>query len=216
MSLTGPAVPAASGKTDSLVILCHGYGADGNDLIGLAPFWQSMLPDTAFIAPNAPERCEMGGFGYQWFGIDARGAQDMSAGMLRAAPVLDAFIDAQLALHGLDESRLALVGFSQGTIMSLHVGLRRKLAPAVIIGFSGALIGAELLREISCRPPVLLIHGDADPVLPVEHMHQAEAALSAAGLAVQWHVSPGVGHGIDEAGITLAGRFLQEALYSTN
>jgi len=212
MNLTGPGIPAASGKADSLVILCHGYGADGNDLIGLTPFWQAALPNTAFIAPNAPERCEMGGFGYQWFGIGERGVQDLSAGLLRAAPVLDAFIDEQLALHGLDESRLALVGFSQGTIMSLHVGLRRKRAPAAIVGFSGALIGAEMLSQISCRPPVLLIHGDADPVLPVEQMHQAAAALSAAHLAVQSHVCPGIGHGIDEAGINLAGRFLQESL----
>jgi len=216
MSLAGPGIPAASGKADSLVILCHGYGADGNDLIGLVPFWQAALPNTAFVAPNAPERCEMGGFGYQWFGVGERGVQDLGAGMLRAAPILDAFIDEQLTLHGLDESRLGLVGFSQGTIMSLHVGLRRKCAPAAIVGFSGALLGAEMLSQISCRPPVLLIHGDADPVLPVEQMHQAAAALSAADFSVQWHVSPGVGHGIDETGINLAGGFLKEALGSPN
>jgi phospholipase/carboxylesterase len=216
MSLTGPSIEARNGKADSLVILLHGYGADGNDLIGLAPLWQAALPATAFISPNAPERCEMGGSGYQWFGIGARGLEDLAAGVLRAAPVLDAFIDEQLALRGLDESRLALVGFSQGTIMSLHVGLRRKLQLAGIVGFSGALMGAELLSETSLRPPILLVHGDADPVLPVAQMHSAVAALSGAGFAVKSHVSRGVGHGIDQAGIDLAGQFLREMLISSN
>lgn len=211
MSITGPSMPAESGTASSLVILCHGYGADGADLISLASFWRPLLPDTAFIAPNAPERCEMGGFGYQWFGIE-RGLHDLSAGLLGAAPVLDGFIDEQLALHGLDESRLGLVGFSQGTIMALHVGLRRRRAPAAIVGYSGALIGAERLSEMSCHPPVLLIHGDADPVLPVEQMHAAATALSGAGINVTSHICGGLGHGIDETGLTLGGQFLKAAL----
>lgn len=212
--IDGPRVgPANGGPADSLVILCHGYGADGNDLIGLAPYWQKLLPGTAFVSPNAPERCEMSPMGYQWFGITRLDPDEMFRGVTRAAPVLNRFIDDELARLKLDESRLVLVGFSQGTMMALQVGLRRNKAPAAIAGFSGALAGPEKLpAEIKVKPPILLIHGDQDEMLPVQRLHDAVQALAQAGLTVQWHVSPGVGHGIGPDGLQLAGKFIADAL----
>ena len=211
MTLTGPSV-AAGGTAKQLVILCHGYGSDGNDLISLAPHWQRLLPDAAFIAPNAPERCDGNPMGYQWFPITRLDPSEIARGVTAAAPLLDRFIDEQLKLRGLDGSQLALVGFSQGTMMALHAGLRRTVAPACIIGYSGALAVPERLgAEVTCRPPILMIHGDADDMLPVSRMHQAVQALGEAGLPVQWHVSEGLGHGIDPTGLELGGRFIADA-----
>jgi phospholipase/carboxylesterase len=211
MPLDGPRLPPASGgKAKQLVILAHGYGSDGNDLIGLAPHWQHLLPDAAFVSPNAPERCQMSPMGYQWFGIGSFNETERLAGVRRAAPILDAFIDQELARHGLTEESLALVGFSQGTMMSLHVGLRRERAPAAIVGYSGMLAGADQLAdEISARPPVLLLHGDRDEMIPVAALHKAVGALGGVGVAVQWHVSPGMGHSIDAMGLKLGGEFIQ-------
>jgi phospholipase/carboxylesterase len=210
--LNGPRLPAASGKADCLVIFCHGYGADGNDLIGLGQHWQRLMPTAAFVSPHAPERCAMSPMGYQWFGISRLDPAEMARGVSSAAPVLEAFIDAELARLGLDASRLALVGFSQGTMMSLHVGLRRKVSPAAIVGFSGMLAGAERLpAEIVARPPVLLVHGDADEVIPVEALFASAQGLGAAGVHAAWHVSRGIGHGIAPDGLDLAGQFLAQA-----
>jgi phospholipase/carboxylesterase len=210
--LTGPRLPAANGKADRLVIFCHGYGADGNDLIDLGRHWQRLLPTTAFVAPNAPERCAMSPMGYQWFPITRLQPDEMLKGVEQAAPILNAFIDAELDRLGLDPSRLALVGFSQGTMMSLHVGLRRPVGPLAIVGFSGALPGAEKLpEEIRSHPPVLLVHGDADDMIPVQALHAAANGLGAAGVSVRWHISRGVGHGIAPDGLELAGRFLADA-----
>lgn len=213
-SIDGPRLePAHGGPADSLVILCHGYGADGNDLIGLAPYWQKLLPGAAFVAPDAPEPCEMSPMGYQWFGITRLDPAEMYRGVTRAAPILNAFIDQELARHGLDESRLVLAGFSQGTMMSLHVGLRREKCPVAIIGYSGALAGPDHLQaEITVRPPILMIHGDSDEMLPVSRMHEAVRALGQAGLNVQWHVSQGTGHGIAPDGLRLGGEFIHDAL----
>ena len=211
MTISGPSIKAASGTTRQLVILCHGYGADGNDLIGLAPHWQDMLPDADFVAPNAPERCDMG-FGYQWFPISRLDPVELMLGIEGAAPILNQFIDEELARRGLDESALALVGFSQGTMMSLHVGLRRAKAPVAILGYSGALAGAEkLASEIRVRPPIMLIHGDSDDMLPVSRMYEAAQALGEVGLSVQWHVCAGLGHGIDQEGLGLGGHFIVQA-----
>ena len=212
LQLNGPRLPAASGKADRLVIFCHGYGADGNDLIDLGRHWQRLLPTAAFASPHAPERCTMSPMGYQWFPITRMDPGEMLRGVERAAPILNAFIDSELAGLGLDGSRLALVGFSQGTMMSLHVGLRRATPPAAIVGFSGALPGAEKLpAEIIGRPPVMLIHGDADDMIPVQALHMAANGLSAAGVSVRWHVSRGIGHGIAPDGLDLAGGFLAAA-----
>jgi phospholipase/carboxylesterase len=213
VQISGPRLPAATGKADSLVIFCHGYGADGNDLIGLGQHWQRILPATAFSSPHAPERCAMSPMGYQWFGITRLDPQEMLRGVEKAAPILEAFIDAELERSQVSPSRLALVGFSQGTMMALHVGLRRKIQPAAIVGFSGMLPGAERLpEEITCRPPVLLIHGDADEMIPVQAIHAAANGLGAAGVRAQWHISRGIGHGIGPDGLDLAGNFLVQAL----
>lgn len=210
--LNGPRLPAANGKADRLVILCHGYGADGNDLIDLGRHWQRLLPTAAFVSPHAPERCAMSPMGYQWFPITRMQPDEMLRGVEKAAPILNAFIEGELARLSLDASRLALVGFSQGTMMSLHVGLRRKTPPAAIVGFSGALPGAEnLSNEIAARPPVLLTHGDADEMIPVQAMFLTANGLAAAGVSVQWHVSRGVGHGIGPDSLDFAGRFLTDA-----
>jgi phospholipase/carboxylesterase len=210
--LNGPRLPAAGGTADRLIVFAHGYGADGNDLIGLGRHWQRLLPTAAFASPHAPERCPGSPTGYQWFAITRMQPDEMLRGVERAAPILNAFIDGELARLGLDASRLALVGFSQGTMMSLHVGLRRKVPPAAIVGFSGALPGADRLpAEIVGRPPVLLVHGDADEMIPVQALHAAANGLGAAGVPVRWHVSRGIGHGIAPDGLDLAGRFLADA-----
>ncbi|MEQ9641478.1 MAG: prolyl oligopeptidase family serine peptidase [Alphaproteobacteria bacterium] len=213
-AIDGPRQPAANGQPPAkLVILLHGYGADGNDLIGLAPYWARALPDTAFISPHAPEPCGMQPAGRQWFSIGSFSADERLRGAEKAAPVLDAFIDQELERHGLDDSRLALVGFSQGTMMALHVGLRRQRPCAGIVGFSGALVAPERLPdEITARPPVLLIHGDADDLLPVESLFQATQGLAAAAVNAEWHVSANCGHSIAQDGLELGGQFLQRAL----
>ncbi len=219
-ALTGPRIEAKSRQTKQLVVFLHGYGADGNDLIELGQQWRSLLPDAAFVAPNAPERCPGAPMGRQWFGLSAssldpeRGAADRWRGVESAKPVLDAFLDAELQRLGLDESRLALVGFSQGTMMALHVGLRRRRAPAAIVGFSGMLIGPEHLSEGTARdargkpPPILLTHGDQDNMLPLEAMFVAANELAAADIPCQWHLSFGIGHGIDGGALRHAGLFL--------
>jgi len=212
-SLDGPRLAPASGNAPrQLVIFAHGYGADGNDLIGLGAQWQQALPDAAFVSPDAPEPCAGSPFGRQWFPITRLDPNEYWNGVQRAAPVLDAFIDQELQKAGLTMSDLALVGFSQGTMMSLHVGLRRNEAPAAIIGYSGALAGPESLdTEIRCKPPVLLVHGDQDELIPVASLHAASQALGAVGVSVRWHISEGVGHGIDGMGLALGAEFLRDA-----
>jgi len=213
-NLTGPSRPPANGgAARRLVILLHGYGADGNDLIGLAPHLARVLPDAAFVSPDAPFPCEMAPLGRQWFGLTDRQPVTMLAGTRMAAPILESFIDDQLAAHGLTEDALALVGFSQGTMMALHVALRRARPCAAVVGYSGRLVGAEALaEEVVARPPVLLIHGDADPMVPVQSLADAVAGLNAAGVAVESHIRPGLGHGIDGDGLELGARFLAKAL----
>ncbi len=208
--LEGPSHgPLNEGAPGHLVVLLHGYGADGNDLIGLAPLFAQLMPDTVFHAPNAPHPCEGNPFGYQWFGISRLDPATALAGVRAAAPLLDAFLDETMAAYGLDESRTVLLGFSQGTMMALHVGLRRRKQLAGIIGFSGMLAGAELLQsEMRNTPPVLLVHGDSDEMLPHVLTERAAQALSDAGLEVGLHIAQGVGHGIDDSGLQLAARFL--------
>ena len=212
--LNGPSQqPAAGGKPRQLVLLLHGLGADGHDLIGLAPYWAGLLPEAEFIAPDAPYPCDMAPFGRQWFSLQDRSPAAILAGVRAAAPMLDAFIDEALRARGLGDEALALVGFSQGTMMSLYVGLRRATACAGILGFSGALIGAESLpQEIRSRPPVLLIHGDADEVVPPQALPLAAKGLESAGVAVEAVLRPGLGHSIDEDGLRRGGAFLRGCL----
>lgn len=210
LSLSGPsAPPAAGGKPEQLVIFLHGVGADGNDLIGLAPHFQQTLPHARFGSPNAPYPFDMAPFGYQWFSLQDLTEEARLEGAKRAAPSLDAFIDAELARDGLSDENLALIGFSQGAMMSLHVGLRRPRQMAGIVSYSGLLVGRDLLEaEMRSRPPVLLTHGTADPVLPFAFLAEAESGLRSLGLTVEAHPRPGLPHGIDEECIRLGQAFL--------
>jgi phospholipase/carboxylesterase len=207
MALSGPTLAPARGPATHLVVLVHGYGADGQDLIGLAQHWRDLLPTVAFAAPNAPMRIP-GGPGYQWFPISRIDPHEMQKGVEVAGPTLDEYLDGELARLGLPPERLALVGFSQGTMLSLHLGLRRKVRPAAIVGFSGLLPGAPLGGEI---PPILLTHGDSDTVIPPPAMFLAANQLGLAGARVQWHLARGMGHGIDPEGLAMAGQFLNLA-----
>ena len=209
--LNGPRLPPARGSATHLMVLCHGYGADGNDLIGLAPHWQRVLPTVAFAAPNGPERCP--GAGYQWFPITRLDPDETRRGVNSAASPLETFLDAELKRHGLPPERLILGGFSQGTMMSLHVGLRRSVKPAAIVGFSGMLAAPEALPELGPdSPPILLVHGDADTMIPVEALFAAAGELGRAGALLQWHVSRGMGHSIDPDGMRLGAIFLAMAV----
>lgn len=202
-----------SGSAKSLIIFLHGYGANGQDLIGLGRQWQALLPDTLFISPDAPEPCAMNPFGgFQWFDLTLRDPSEYWRGVTKAGPALNDFIDQELDRLDLDEGALALVGFSQGTMMALHVGPRRAKTLAGIVGYSGKLAGPEHLDEVASQPPVLLVHGSADDVIPVGALSEAETALKGADLTVQSHIAPGLGHGIDEQGLALGGQFLKEKL----
>jgi phospholipase/carboxylesterase len=213
ISLDGPSLaPAAGGPARQLVIFLHGVGADGNDLIGLAPYFQPALPNARFVSPNAPFRFDMAPYGYQWFSLQDSTEEARLEGARRAAPILDAFIDVELAQDGLTDENLALVGFSQGAMMSLHVGLRRARAMAGIVSYSGLLVGRDLLEaEMQSRPPILLTHGTDDPVLPFACLAQAEAGLKSLGLTVEAHARPGLPHGIDEECVRLGREFLAGA-----
>lgn len=212
--LDGPRMPPArGGKADALVILLHGYGSNGADLISLAPYWQKVLPGAAFVSPNAIEPVPQAPGGYQWFPISQLDPQLMEQGARQAAASVDRFIDRELERAGLDDSRLALVGFSQGTMMALHVGLRRKRSPAAILGFSGVLVAARKLKEeMAVKPPILLVHGSEDPMIPVTAMFDSAEALAASGHGAQWHVSYGVPHSIGPDGLDLGGTFLASNL----
>jgi phospholipase/carboxylesterase len=222
-ALNGPRIEAKSRRTQQLVVFLHGYGADGKDLIELGNQWRSILPDTSFVSPNAADRCAASPSGRQWFPLsasppdDPRGAADRWKGAKAARPAIDAFLDAELQRLGLDDSKLALVGFSQGAMMAMHVGLRRRRAPGAIIGYSGMLIGPEHLGEAKARnargepPPILLTHGDQDSVLPFEAMFIAANELAAAEIPCQWHLSFGIGHGIDGGALRHGGLFLAKA-----
>ncbi len=212
--LNGPRLaPVSGGAPKQLVIFLHGYGADGNDLIGLGREWARLLPDAAFVSPHAPEALPDGFTGgRQWFGLRTRSESEWEEGVRNAQPALESFIAAEAARAKLPMNAIALVGFSQGTMMALQVGLRLSEAPAAIVGFSGHLAGAaRLAAEIKCKPPVLLIHGAADEVIPVNAIHLARVALAAAGVPVQWQIRPGLGHGIDPEGLKAAGLFLRAA-----
>ena len=207
--------PASGGAARQLVVFLHGWGADGNDLISLAGELARVLPDAAFVSPHGPEPCDMNPMGRQWFGLSNMDMAVMSAGAEAVAPVLDAFLDAELARHDLSDAQLALVGFSQGTMMALHSALRRPQACAAVVGFSGLLVAPDTLEaELVSRPPVLLIHGEMDPVVPFWALGASGEALKNAGVAVETHGRPNLAHGIDQQGFALAAAFLQRQLVS--
>ncbi|QYZ70608.1 alpha/beta hydrolase [Neotabrizicola shimadae] len=206
----------ASGVTKSIVVFLHGYGADGADLLGLADPLAPHLPDTEFLAPDAPEPCVGNPFGRQWFPIpwlDGSSEAAAAAGLESSSSDLNAFLDARLEEAGLSPRSLALVGFSQGAMMSLHVAPRRSVAIAGIVAISGRLLRPELLAtEAVVKPPVLLVHGDADPVVPFEDMGKAGNALVGAGFETYGHVMKGTGHGIAPDGLSVARSFLKDRL----
>lgn len=207
--LDGPRVAPASGRAPKqVVILAHGYGSNGQDLIGLAPYLARALPDAAFVSPDAPEPVPGYAGGRQWFAISRLDPRLMTEGVRGAAASLDGFINAELAGCELPASAAALVGFSQGTMMALHVGLGRREPLGAIVGFSGMLADAG---AIASRPPIALIHGDRDEVIPVQALFAALEGLGAAGASVLWRVSRGLGHSVDEAGLDLAALFLRAA-----
>jgi phospholipase/carboxylesterase len=215
--LDGPRLAPKSGNARQLVVFLHGYGADGNDLIDIGRAWAAQLPDAAFVSPHAPRPCGQSPMGREWFPLTFRDPNERWTGVNEAAPMLNAFLDAELKRHELPPSALALVGFSQGTMMSLHVGLRRAVVPAAIVGYSGMLVVPEdiepdqFMAQIVAKPPVLLVHGDQDELIPVQALMHASQSLAAMDVPVQWHVSPGVGHGIDQEGLRHGGAFLRKA-----
>jgi phospholipase/carboxylesterase len=203
--------PASKGTPRQLVVLCHGLGADGHDLIDLAPTWSHALPDALFVSVDAPFPHDSG-FGRQWWNVEDRTPSVMAAGVRRAAGFLDAFIDAELARLGLPAEAYALMGFSQGAMTVLFTGLRRAAAPRAILAFSGALIAPETLTaELANRAPVLLVHGEADDVVPAFRSRDAETALRAAEVPVEAVYVPRLGHGIDDTGLAMGALTLQRS-----
>mgnify|MGYP002346983665 FL=1 len=206
----------AQGEATALVVFLHGYGADGADLLGLSDVLGPHLPGVAFVAPDAPDRCAGGGFGFQWFPIprfDGSTEAMAEAGIEASAADLNAFLDARLAEEGLAPDRLVLVGFSQGAMMSLHVAPRRAKPVAGVVAISGRLLRPEaLVAEARVRPPVLIMHGDQDPVVPFGELARAGDALVAAGFPVYAHVMKGTGHGIAPDGLGVALQFIKQRL----
>jgi phospholipase/carboxylesterase len=213
--LTGPRLaPRSRGPARQLVIFLHGYGADGNDLIELGRIWQTLMPDAAFVSPHAPEPCTQSPAGRQWFSLSFREKNERWVGVNKAAPVLNHFIDEELKRNNLPASALALVGFSQGTMLALHVGLRRPERPAAIVGYSGLFVlpeGAKpetMAPEIQARPPVLLVHGDRDDLIPPQALFLSAQYLATLDIPTEWHMAGGLGHGIDQEGLRHGGEFL--------
>jgi phospholipase/carboxylesterase len=201
--LNGPSVrPKSGGKAKQLVVFLHGLGADGNDLIGLAPYFAEALPDAEFLSPHAPFPCDMAPMGRQWFSLQDRSPEVMLAGLRQVRPILDEFLDVSLAERGLSDEDLLLVGFSQGTMTALYCALRRERACAGIVGYSGLLAAPDRLREeIVSRPPVLLVHGEQDAVVSFQFMELARATLELLQVPVVALARPGMGHSIDDQGL---------------
>lgn len=210
-SLDGPRLPPASGRPASkLVVFLHGYGADGGDLIAIGRHWAAALPEVAFASPHAPEPCAGAPMGRQWFHLTMRDPAEFWRGVSAARPILSAYLDAELARLKLTDADLALVGFSQGTMMALDAAPRRQNPIAGVVGYSGRVAGPEhLAAEAKHKPPVLLVHGDRDDIIPVQALHATANALGAAGFSAEWHVRPGLGHGIDQEGLMLGAEFLR-------
>lgn len=212
--LSGPRMPPrAGGPPRQLIVLLHGVGADGEDLIALAPALAERLPNAAFVAPNGPEPCDMAPLGYQWFSLRDRRPDALLLGVQAAARMVDDFLDAELERLRLADHQLALVGFSQGAMTALYVAPRRRRSVAAVLGYSGALLGGERLpKEALSRPPAYLVHGDADEVVPVEAIFAAVAGLQAAEIPVHWSIRQGLPHAIDPESIEHGAAFLAVAL----
>lgn len=214
--LEGPRLrPRDGGNPDALVVLLHGYGADGRDLIDIGSAWADLLPRVAFVSPHAPDPCEGAPMGRQWFPLTFRDPHELTRGAEMAAPLLREFLAAELAKYDLPPQRLALVGFSQGAMMALKLATTAAVAPAAVVAYSGMWVDAGAGRadvELPARPPVLLVHGTVDEVIPADALFASAQGLAAAGVPVEWHLSHGLGHGIDEEGLAHGGAFLAEFL----
>jgi phospholipase/carboxylesterase len=216
--LDGPRLAPLSGSAKMLVVFLHGYGADGRDLIDIGREWQKALPDAAFISPHAPEPCGMGQ-GRQWFSLTFRDESERWRGCVHAAPTLNAFLDSETAKHGLGPDRIILVGFSQGTMMALHVALRRRPAPMAVVGYSGMLVtehgkGPEALKaESPSKPPILLVHGSEDQVIPLEALFMSSSLLGESGVPTEFHMSLGLPHSIDREGLRHGLEFVTSAAH---
>jgi phospholipase/carboxylesterase len=210
--LSGPMLPPASGEAPKqAVVLLHGYGSDGNDLIGLAPHWQGLLPDAVFVSPNGPDQCRQLASGFQWFDVSFEGDRlaKRQLGVMQARPVLIEFLEDLWDQTGIVPQDTILAGFSQGAMMALHVGLSLDRPLMGIIGFSGAFLPPEGFGTAPlARSPVCLVHGDMDGVVDPQHSADADAALRQAGYDVSYHVSTGVAHGIAPDGLAFAGDFI--------
>jgi len=207
---------SATGKDTSLMILLHGYGADGDDLMGLATQMAPYFPDTVFVAPDAPEKCAGNASGFQWFSVpqvDASVEEDAVSGMMQSATDLNAYLDQMMTVEGVSADKTVLFGFSQGTMMALQVAPRRKEVLAAVVGFSGSLMLPDALRdEVISRPPVMLLHGDKDEVVPPEALSKAEFALDTLGFEVYAFVMENAAHGIASDGLSVATGFMREKL----
>lgn len=213
--LDGPRFgPANRGAPDALVVLVHGFGADGNDLIDLAAMWAEAVPGALFVAPHAPEPCDDIPFGRQWFPLWDRSATQLAAGVAGAAAALGQFVAAEAARLGLPPGRVALMGFSQGAMTVLEAGLRGAVPDAAcILAYSGGMLGVDDLADrLAARPAVLLVHGEDDEVVPVAASRMAEAALHAADVPVRALYRPGLGHGLDEVGLAAGAEVLRGLL----
>ncbi len=211
--LDGPRLAPLSGTARQLIVLVHGYGADGNDLISLGQVWQQAVPDAAFAAPHAPQRIAEGPGGFQWFPLRGTEPTETETGAAAATPGLESFIAAELKATGVAPDKLVVVGFSQGAMMALYAGLRRAVAPAAILAYSGLMPGRiPQPSPAGAYPPVFINHGDSDSVVPPQMMFVALGALQQAGVEVEWHLARGVAHGIDPESLELGGQFLLKAL----
>ncbi len=205
--------PKLGQKPESMVILLHGLGANGMDLLGLARYWERALPKTIFLSPDAPFACDMAPVGFQWFSLQDWSPQSMLKGVEAAAPIVEEYIAAMTAKYDIAPEKVALAGFSQGTMMSLYVAPRLPFRIAGVLGYSGALIGGEgLVGPAIQKVPVHLIHGDDDTVVPIEAYHASKDALESVGFDVSGGMTSGLGHGIDDDGIESGAAFLSKIL----
>ena len=212
--LSGPeAAPASGGPAKQLIIFVHGYGANGEDLISLSRYYAQVAPDAAFVSPDAPYRCDGAPMGFQWYDVWMKDPAERLAAIRSTGEIFDNFVTGQLAVHGLSEDKLVLIGFSQGTMMSLFTAPRRENAIAGIVGYSGRMESPDTLKaEIRSKPPVVMVHGDSDELLAVSEMETAAATLRDCGVEIDTHIRPGLGHGIDEEGIRVGLAFVQKVL----